>query len=419
MIPLELAQERIDRDVHRLAPETVETANASGLIVAEEVRSDVQIPPFVSVAMDGFAVVASDTVGASEDNPVELTVVETVAAGSVAQAKMASGEAIRIMTGAPLPDGADAVVMVELTEMAAAGSDGRERVRVSAEVPYWNNLRDAGSAVAEGDVMVTAGTLIGPAHVGLLSSVGVAKLSVFRRPRVGVLSTGDELVHPSESLGPGEIYDSNRPMLLALVAASGCTPVDLGHCPDDEAQIEQIYRTGAETCDALISSGGVSMGDFDPVKAVLGRLAEMSWMQIAIKPAKPLSFGLVANTPVFGLPGNPVSAAVSFELFARPNLRKMAGDLRPHRRMVSAISDEVLGRRADGKVHFVRVVVSHQIDGALHVRSAGAQQSHQLGALAAANGLAVLADGVTVQEGGRVSVLLTDRSVFSSSVPVA
>ena len=241
---------------------------------------------------------------------------------------------------------------------------------------------------------------------------------MFRRPRVGVLSTGDELVAPPNQLGPGQIYDSNRVMLLALVAKAGCVPVDLGHCSDDEAEIEQTYRLGAETCDALISSGGVSMGDFDPVKAVLGRLGEMTWMQIAIKPAKPLSFGLVAETPVFGLPGNPVSAAVSFELFARPNLRKMAGDPRPHRRLVSAICDDTLGRKTDGKVHFVRVVVSHQTDGAFHVRSAGAQQSHQLQALAASNGLAVAPDGVSIREGGRVNVMLTDDSVFSSPVEI-
>jgi molybdenum cofactor synthesis domain-containing protein len=221
-----------------------------------------------------------------------------------------------------------------------------------------------------------------------------------------VLSTGDELVADGRPLRPGQIRDSNRPMLLALVARAGCVPVDLGTAPDDEAAITDALERGVAGCDAVLTSGGVSVGDFDYVKIVLDRLGEMHWWQVAVRPAKPLAFGTVRETPVFGLPGNPVSALVSFELFARPALRQMAGHRDLFRPEVPAVADEALVRRPDGKLHLVRVVASSDEDGRLHVRSSGGQGSHLLRAMALANALAVLPDGDGVDIGGTVQVLL-------------
>ena len=377
----------------------VAVADAVGLVLAEEVVAPEAIPPFANTAMDGFAVRFADLASASAAAPVTLAVVGTVAAGAVADRALEAGQAMRIMTGAPMPDGADAVIMVELTE-----SDD-DTVRCNASVPEGNHIRRAGDDLEAGTVVFEPGTTIGPAHVGVLSSVGRAHVLVHRRPRIGVFSTGDELVVGPVPLEPGQIRDSNRPQLLALVAEAGAEPVDLGVLRDDHDEIDAALRSAVGGCDALITSGGVSMGDFDFVKQVLSSLGDLTWMQVAIKPAKPLAFGVLLGTPIFGLPGNPVSSAVSFELFARPAIRMMMGRSDTQRTHEWAIADEALGRARDGKTHFQRVVLSQQSDG-WHVRSAGGQGSHQLAALAAANGLAVLPDGDGASVGDRVRVML-------------
>ena len=375
----------------------VPLAEARGLAISVAVEAPEAVPPFTNSAMDGFAVRASDTVGA----PVELHVVGTVAAGSVPDVEVSPGCAVRIMTGAPLPVGADAVVMVERTQSVGGG----DAVVVEVEVPEGNHLRTIGEDLQPGDQVFSVGTVLGPGHLGVLASIGVDRVAAWRRPRVGVLSTGDELVDGVGPLEIGQIRDSNRPSLLGLLDEMGVTGVDLGRVADDEEAIEVALRGGVLTCDAVLTSGGVSMGDFDYVKVVLDRIGDMRWMQVAIKPAKPLAFGLVDGVPVFGLPGNPVSSMVSFELFARPALRAMAGRSDLDRPRVRAIAEDDLRRRTDGKVHFVRVVVSTR-DGGTYASSAGGQGSHQLTAMAAATGLAVLPDGNGVAEGDEVEVLL-------------
>jgi molybdenum cofactor synthesis domain-containing protein len=229
---------------------------------------------------------------------------------------------------------------------------------------------------------------------------------VFPRPRVGVLSTGDELVDGPQQLHAGQIRDSNRPTLLALVRQSGFTAVDLGLARDDEAVITTAVEHGLETCDALVTSGGVSVGDFDYMKAVLDRLGSMRWWQVAIRPAKPLAFGTVQGKPVFGLPGNPVSSMVSFELFARPALRQMAGHRRVFRRQVDAVAAEPIRRRPDGKLHLVRVVADVGDDDRWRVHPVGGQGSHQLAAMAAANALALVPDGDGAPVGETVKVIV-------------
>ncbi len=405
VIPLGEARDHVLARCVGPAPIGVPAADARGLVLAEVVDSPEHVPLFANTAMDGFAVRAADTVGA----PVVLVVVGMVAAGvdPVAEGiEVGPGDAVRIMTGAPMPPGSDAVVMVERTE---ASPDG-VTVEVGIEVSEGNHVRTPGEDLVAGDRVFEVGTVLSPGHLGVLASIGISSVVVHRRLRVGVLSTGDELSEGPYPLAPGQIRDANRPSLLALLDELGVEALDLGRVADDEAAIEAALVDAVARCDAVLTSGGVSMGDFDYVKVVLDRIGDMRWMQVAIKPAKPLAFGLVDGVPVFGLPGNPVSSMVSFELFARPALRAMAGHVDLDRRRVRATvvgepADGGLRRRSDGRVHFARVVVDI-VDGRFRVRSAGGQGSHQLTAMAAADGLAVLPDGDGVPVGGEVEVLL-------------
>jgi molybdenum cofactor synthesis domain-containing protein len=367
--------------------------------VAERAVAVTDLPPFDSSAMDGFAVRAADTVEA----PARLRVVGTLPAGlDPAGLFVGEREAVRIMTGAPIPEGADAVVMVELTSM-----EGDDVVVVSESVPVGNHVRAAGEDLSPGQEVFPAFTVLGPGHLGVLASLGYRKVPVFSRARVGVLSTGDELVDDGAPLKPGQIRDSNRHTLLGLLREAGCEAVDLGMVGDDETSVRKAIEEGLASADALITTGGVSMGDFDEVKKVLTDLAgDLAWMQVAIKPAKPLAFGMVGDKPVFGLPGNPASSMVSFELFARPALRQMMGHPRPHRERVRAVADDGLPRRPDGKLHLVRVAAAFGDDGRLHVRSSGGQGSNLLRSMALANALALVPDGEGVAAGGEVEVVV-------------
>jgi molybdopterin molybdotransferase len=388
-----------------LSPRRVALADALGLVLAEDVASPEAVPPFAGSAMDGFAVRAADTADATEAAPAVLTVVATLAAGEGPSVAVAEGEAIRIMTGAPMPPGADAVVMVERTVTADDGAT----VEILTAVEPGTAVRAAGDDLTAGQAVFAAGDVLGAGHLGVLASIGRVDVLAVPRPVVGVFSTGDELVEGGGPLGPGQIRDSNRLTLLALLQDSGCDTVDLGRVGDDPDAIAAVLLGGVEACDAVVTSGGVSMGDFDYVKVVLDRLGDMRWMQVAIKPAKPLAFGTVDGVPVFGLPGNPVSSMVSFELFARPGLRRMAGwgDGALARPTVVAVADEPLRRRPDGKIHFARVTCAYdRAQGVFRVRSAGGQGSHQLTAMARADALAVLPDGDTVEAGAPVDVLL-------------
>jgi molybdopterin molybdotransferase len=407
LLPLTEARHHVLERCPLLEEVEVPLDEALGAVTAAEVVASEAVPPFDNTAMDGFAVRAGDLSGASPDNPVRLRVVGTLPAGSAPSTPVGEGEAVRIMTGAPIPEGADAVVMVERT---ATSPDGLA-VDIDEEVGPGTHVRRAGEDVRPGDVVIAERSELTPARIGALANVGTISVWVHRRPTVGVLSTGDELVTGGGALRPGRIRDSNRPALVAAVREAGLVAVDLGCVPDDEATIAAAVERGVDQCDAVLSSGGVSMGDVDLVKVVLDRLGAMRWMQIAIKPAKPFAFGTVADgrgreVPVFGLPGNPVSSLVSFELLARPALRQMMGHTaldRPRRR---AIVDAELERRPDGKTHFARAVCTLGHDGLFHVRSAGGQGSHQLRTLADANALAVLPDGGTVAIGDVIEVLL-------------
>lgn len=386
---------------------------ALGLVLAESVRAGEAVPPFANTAMDGFAVRSADTAGA----PVELQIVETIAAGHAPEVVIEAGQASRIFTGAPMPDGADAVVMVEKTEAIDDAT-----VRVDIEVPVGNHVRPAGDDLSIGQIVFESGVVLTAGHLGVLNSLGVEAVLAYPRMRVGVVSTGDELVEGGGALEPGQIRDSNRRTLLALAAQAGCDVVDLGIARDTEHAITEAIERGVVGCDAVLTSGGVSMGDIDLVKVILDRMGDMRWMQIAIKPAKPFAFGLVPAgddrvTPVFGFPGNPVSSMVSFELLGRPALRQAMGHADIDRPIVRAIADGDLGRRSDAKTHFARVAARYGEDGRVHVSSSGGQGSHQLGSMAAANALAILPDGDGVAPGDDVDVMLLGDLPGGSALP--
>ena len=402
LVPLDDARAHVLEHVQgALGSELVAIADAVGRVAAQTVEATESVPPFDNSAMDGYAVRAADADG----DTVELRAVGTTLAGQAAAAEVQPGEAVRIMTGAPMPAGADAVVPVERIELS---NDGRV-VRFAGPVPSGQHVRLAGDDLGPGDVVLTPATVVTAGHLGVLATLGVEKIAVVRRPRVGVLSTGDELVDGPGPLQPGQIRDSNRPSLLALVAQAGAEAIDLGSAPDDEESITRALLLGVTTCDAVLTSGGVSMGDVDLIKEVLDLIGDMRWMQVAIKPAKPFAFGVVDEVPVFGLPGNPVSSVVSFELFARPAIRRLAGhpDGRLDRPCPTAIAIDGLPRSPDGKLHLVRVVAKVAADGQLEARSAGGQGSHQLSVMAVANALAVVPDGDGIEPGGPVDVLLT------------
>lgn len=403
MTPLSLVRDMVLARCAVKTPVTLSRAEAAGLILAKDVVATEQVPPFANTAVDGYAVQSADVAQA----PVVLEVVGELAAGGVPSVAVTQGTAIRIMTGAPIPDGCDAVVMVEDTERV-----GESQVRISRSVDPGAAVRPAGSDVVVGATVLTAGMRVTPMVEGVLASVNAQHVVVYPRVRVGVLSTGDELVDDGSPLLPGQIRESNRTMLLRIVNEAGAEAIDLGIIRDDEDVLEQALRdaVGDGNCDALVTSGGVSMGDYDVVKAVLSRIADMSWVQIAMKPAKPFAFGTLKNSagvdvPIFGLPGNPVSSLVSFELLARPALRTMMGyGSHAARPRVAAILDEEVRRQADGKVHFDRVHATWGDDGRVHVVRTGPQGSHQLASTAVANALMAVPDGNGVAAGDTVTV---------------
>jgi molybdopterin molybdotransferase len=409
VIPFEVVQDLVLGRVGPLLPHDVELHRALGLVTAVDIAASESVPPFDNSAVDGYAVQAEDTRRASAVTPIALVVVGDLAAGTAPSAVASPGRAIRIMTGAPIPPGADAIVMVEDT---VAAGDG---VLVRRPATLGDHIRVAGGDIRLGMPLFGAGTVLTPAHLGVLASVGYPRVRVHHRPRVGVLSTGSELVAPGIPLTAGKIRDSNGPMLLALVAEAGCQPLDLGAVPDDEVAIKDAIGVAMRRCDALITSGGVSVGDYDYVKLVMDRLGDVRSMQVAIKPAKPFTFGFVGGTPVFGLPGNPVAAQVSFELFARPALRRMMGHRQMFRPMVAALSEAPITRHPDGKVHLDRVRL-RRTDEHLLASRCPMQGSNMLSTSAAADGIALIPDGFGLPEGEPVSVMVLNEASMASWV---
>ena len=360
-----------------LGAEDVPVDEAAGRVLAADACAAVDLPPFASSAMDGYAVRAADA-------PGTLVVVGHAAAGAPSDRSVGPGEAIGISTGAVVPDGADAVVPVEVAR--------REGDTVTVEsVAQSDNIRSRGGDVRAGDLVVEAGTRLGPPQLGALAAVGLAAVSCGRRPRVAVLATGSELRRPGEPLGPGEIYESNTTLLAAQLRDAGAEPVVLGPVADDEQATRDALAEGLRH-DVLVSSGGVSMGEHDLVRDALAGLGsrEVFW-RVAVKPGKPVSFGVAGSTLVFGLPGNPVSSLVGFELFVRPALRALQGDRAPGPRFRPGVLAAAV-RRDEGRDQLLRAR-SRVEGGALVLDPLGGQESHMIGRAAAADALVLVRQG--------------------------
>jgi len=414
MIPLAEAQRELIAAVPSLPSVVVPVREALARICVKDVVAAQVVPPFANCSLDGYAVRRDDVAGASAETPVQLAVLGLVPAGSVAPAPVGPGQAWKVMTGAPLPEGADTVVMVELSSAtrdepaAAAGAV----VRVFAAPAVGTGVRAAGSDVTPGDVVVAAGSVLHAPSLAVLAGIGVTEVEVSARPSVGVLVTGDELVRADRPLRPGEIYESNSVMVLALLEQAGCDAVDLGVGSDDSETLAARLTEAARHHDAVVTTGGVSMGDTDPVKAALDRMGALHWLQVSMRPAKPFAYALLRGSerpvPVFGLPGNPVSSLVSFEMLVRPALLAMAGHRELHRPRVRAVADAPLAAiGSDGRTTLLRVTAAWHDDGRLHVRPVGGEQeSHQIAASARADALAELPPGSRVEPGEDVPVHL-------------
>jgi molybdopterin molybdotransferase len=413
LISVEEALAEILSHVHPLEPERVPILDALNRVLAEEIVSDTDIPPFDNSGMDGYAVRAADVAGATNGSPVGLRVAGSVAAGYVAGTGVEPCTAVRIMTGAPLPDGADAVVPFEDTSDFDRPKEARLAapaawIEVRTAVESGANVRPAGEDIRLGEQVMIPGRLIRPQESGVLASLGRETVLVHRRPRVAILATGDELLEVHEPLAPGKIRNSNEYTNAALVTRYGGVPIRLGIARDTAGELTARIRAGLEQgADLFLTSGGVSVGDYDVVKDVLGSEGQMQFWQVRMKPGKPLAFGLLpGGVPLIGLPGNPVSAMVSFEQFARPAILKMLGHLDLNKPAVQAILEEPLinsGRRA-----FVRVVVTRQ-EGGYHARTTGEQGSGVLTSMSKANGLAVILEGIEqVEAGSLVTVQMLD-----------
>jgi len=387
------------QDVRALGTEQVALLQAQGRVLAASVSATRDVPPFRNSAMDGYAVRAEDVAPATPARPVKLRVLEVVGAGALPRYPVAIGTATKIMTGSPMPDGADAVVRVEDT--AEHGGEVEIRIGVTPSA----NTRQPGEDMRAGETVLMAGRLLRAADIGLLASLGIAVVRVFRRPEVAILSTGDELVELGQELGPGQIVNSNAYTLAAAVMECGGVPRVLGIVRDTPEETQRAFRD-AFTSDVVLSTGGVSMGTFDLVRQTLTGLGvqERFW-KVAQKPGKPLTFGVREGVPVFGLPGNPVSSLVCFYLYVRPALRAMQGLERLHLPVVSAVVDDAV-RTAEGLTEFVRCTLDGE-SGAYRARITGSQGSGVLRSLSLGQGLIIAPPEVkTIDRGSSVRVIV-------------
>ncbi len=401
MLSVAEARAAVLAEISVLGAERVALPDALGRVLAEAITAPADIPSRANTAMDGFAVRAGDVESASEESPITLDVVATLAAGYVADRDVGPGQAIRIMTGAPMPDGADAVVMVEYTE-----SEG-DRVRISRSVRPGQHVRRRGEDVREGDTVLSSGIELGAGEIGVLASVRRPFVRVGRRPTVAIVSTGDELVEVGTDPGPGQIVNSNAFSLSSLAREAGAAPIVLPIARDSLDEISRALGE-ASAADVVIASGGVSVGEFDYVKAALDALgAELRFWRVAMKPGKPVVFASLAGKPFFGLPGNPVSCMVGFHLFVQPALRRMMGV--PDDRLMRPVVDAVLAndvRSSGDRPNYQRAVVAWS-DGRLIATTKPAQGSGVLSSMVGANGLVLVPEGTRqIAAGERVAVQL-------------
>src|SRR6266852_5523617 len=402
MISVEEALERILRDISPLDVTQVPLPQSLGLVLAEDVVAQEDIPPFANSAMDGFALLSRDS-QPRDGQPPRLRVTGGVAAGYVADHAVEEGTAMRIMTGAPVPPGADTVIQVELTRSTGANS---EWVEILEAVPPGNNIRPAGEDMRRGQTVLLRGTEIGPWEMGVLATVGWAKVPVTRRARVAVLSTGDEIVDVDQPLQPGKIRNSNGYLLEAAIRQAGAEPQRLGIAQDTIESLREKFSEAIKY-DLIITSGGVSVGDFDLVKNIMTEQGEINFWRINMRPGKPVAFGHIGSVPLLGLPGNPVSAAVTFELFGRPVIRKMLGHTRLLRPQVDVVVEDGVSDRAMRR-HYVRAHVEWR-NGRFIAHTTGNQGSNIMTSLLNANALVIVPEGgAEVHPGETAKAIMLD-----------
>ena len=419
MISVEQALEKILSYIATLEEERVPILDSLGQVLAEDVKSGINVPPLDNTAMDGYAVQSGDTLGASRESPRLLRVIDTVIAGSMPEHEVTPGTAIRIMTGAPVPKGADSVVKFEDTDeeqrrKASAGQPVAE-IGILCQAKPGLNIRRAGEDISQGAITLKKGTVIRPSEVGVLASLGQSEVRVIRRPAVAILATGNELVEINQPRPTGKIYDSNTYSVAASVRRYGGIPQILGIAQDREDSLVAGLRRGLDA-DMLITIGGVSKGDYDMVKDVLAREGQINFWAVRIKPGKPLAFGTIKGTdkngvtrsiPHLGLPGNPVSAMVTFEIFARPAILKMLGKKNLSKPTVAAVLEDSIVNTDGRRIHD-RVIVEKR-NGQYFARLTGKQGSGILSSMSRANGLAIVPeDRAEVKAGEVVQVIMLD-----------
>ncbi len=395
MIDVDQALARILAAMRPLPSETVPLEGALGRVLAEDVKAAHDLPPFANSAMDGYAVLAEDTRGAGSDRPILLKVVSDIPAGAPDPGALQPGQAARITTGAPMPPGADAVVPVEHTigQVDMAGTPLAAMVEIHQAASSGAYVRLSGADVRSGSLAVKAGTVLRAAEIGMLAALGVSKPVVHRKPLAGVLSTGSELLSADQPLSPGRIHDSNGPVLAAAVLAAGGTVARLGIAPDDPAAVIAALERGLEQhVDLLVTSAGVSVGARDYVRTAIERHGRLEFWQVNMRPGKPVAWGFYRGVPFFGLPGNPVSAQVGFEVFVRPALRRLCG-------MRSVRQEQVRVRMlhettSDGRQSYLRAVVRREQNGFV-ARLTGEQGSGVMSSMVQANALVLVPAGQT------------------------
>ncbi len=412
MIKVEEALKTILEGIRPLGCENVPITSALGCVLGEDIVSGRTIPSLANSAMDGYAVIAADTASASRARPVVLDVLEDVPAGKVATQPVRKGQAIRIMTGAPRPGGADAVMRVEDTE----AQGGRVKIFVAAEPGL--DIREAGEDVKTGELVIPRGSVIRAAEVGMLAALGRSFVYVHQRPVVAIVSTGDELLEVDEAPGPGKIVNSNGYSLAALVLEAGGVPLQVGIARDNREDLLAKFKAAARA-DIVISSGGVSVGDYDLVKDIMAEIGSgIRFWRVAMRPGRPLAFGLLEGKPLYGLPGNPVSSMVSFEQFIRPAILKMRGYGNLFRRVVRAEMADGYEKNA-GLKYFLRARIELR-EGRYVAALTGEQGSGILKSMVLANGLVVLPEDITaIRPGDEVTVQLLDGSLDLTAEPGA
>jgi molybdopterin molybdotransferase len=419
MLSVEEALQKILAEVNVLEAESVPILESLGQVLAEDIISDINVPPLDNSAMDGYAVRSEDTKGASEKTPIIFKVIDIVMAGAISKKEVVPGTAVRIMTGAPIPAGADSVIQFEDTDdekyKDTPTNQRAAQVGIFSETRPGQNIRLAGEDIARGKIVLKKDTVIRPAEIGLMASIGYSQVKVIRRPVVAVLSTGNELVEVSQPLPEGKIYDSNAYSIAGLVKRYGCIPKILGISKDEEKELVSKLKQ-AQDADMLLTTGGVSMGDYDMVKDIIARDGEMVFWKVRVKPGKPLAFGKIKgkdkngkakSIPHLGLPGNAASCMVSFEIFVRPALLKMMGKKNLVKPAVEAIIENTVKNEAGRRI-YDRAIVQKR-DGHYYARLTGPQGSGILTSMSLANGLVLIPEEKEkVNKGDTVQALMLD-----------